>query len=729
MTWVKYSGNPVLERSSEPATTWDDGGVSYGPILAEGDHYTMFFRGRDAGGALRYGRATSPDLMTWERDTNFVFGPGAAGDWDEFLSSTVVRHVNAGYGMWYLAYDAAGTGRIGYAYSGDGISWARSAANPVLTEGAASWDATGPQDFRIIERPWAGDYLMAYGSDDGGGNYGIGVATSVDGITWNKDAANPVLPLGPAAWYQNGMEVRDLSFDGGIYKMAFGGVGPLGFSMGQAYSDDGSGWTIQNGPFLVPSPGPAWDDSGIFALFPFLEGNILRAFYTGYGSIVPPAIGTATCNPSYSANALLESSVFDAGSQTQWGNVTWDEVPGAGSTATISVRTGDVPVPDGTWSAWTPVANGAVVPVGPTRYVQYKVVIMGGPDTVEVSNLAIDFTAIPVNWYFAEGYTGAGFDEWITIQNPMAGDAHVFVTYYTPSAVPQTKTHIVPANSRYNIYVNEDLGAGQENSFKVESDVPIICERPMYFRYSGTSGHDWQGGSDAMGSTQLSRQWYFAEGCTTSSFEEYLTIQNPNAAWATVDVTYLINGGQPIVKQHRVAPESRYTIMVNADAGPGLEVSAAISSDQPILAERPMYFDLVGMDGGHIVMGSPFLSRDWYLAEGADLRPLHRVHHHPEPQCSRCHRGHRVLHSGGGAHTHHPYHRRQFPLHHQRPHRLRGRRGGLDLPPLQRAHPGGVPHVLQPTARRAAGRTLRDGGELRLGRVVLRRGLYRPRFR
>ncbi len=622
VTWSKYPGNPVLERSSSAPTAWDAEGVSYGPLLAEGDHYTMFFRGHDLGGALRYGRATSSDLLTWERDTDFVFGPGAAGSWEEFLDSAVVRHVNAGYGMWYQAYDAGGTGRIGYAYSTDGITWARSAANPVLTDDATSWDVTGPQYFRVIERPWAGDYLMAYSSDDNAGSYGIGMATSPDGITWTKDAANPVLPTAPTPWCVNGLGANELSFDGGIYKMALLGYGATSSNLGQAYSDDGSAWHFHSSPILTTSAAPAWDDGAMFALFPFLEGNILRAFYTGYGSIVPPAIGTATCNPLYTGGAWLDSSVFDAGSPTQWGSVTWDEVPGAGSAATISVRTGDVPVPDATWSPWVPVANGAVVPGGPTRFIQYNVAIMGGPGTAEVSNLAIDFTALPVNWYFAEGYTGAGFDEWITIQNPMAGDAHVWVTYYTPSAVPQTKTHTVPANSRYNIYVNTDLGAGQENSFKVESDVPIICERPMYFRYSGTSGHNWQGGSDAMGSTQLSRQWYFAEGCTTSSFEEYLTIQNPNAAWATVDVTYLINGGQPIVKQHRVAPESRYTIMVNADAGPGLEVSAAIRSDQPILAERPMYFDLAGMDGGHIVMGSPFLSRDWYLAEGATFSPF-----------------------------------------------------------------------------------------------------------
>ncbi len=132
---------------------------------------------------------------------------------------------------------------------------------------------------------------------------------------------------------------------------------------------------------------------------------------------------------------------------------------------------------------------------------------MTGSNTPEVSNLAIDFTAIPSTWYFAEGYTGSGFDEWITIQNPNAAAAHVLVTYYTPSGHPGgAQPHRARQQSRYNIYVNTDLGPGLENSFKMESDQPVICERPMYFRYVGTGGHDWRGGSDAMGSTHLSRQ-------------------------------------------------------------------------------------------------------------------------------------------------------------------------------------------------------------------------------
>jgi P pilus assembly chaperone PapD len=625
VNWTKFPGNPVLERSG-PAPAWDQNGVDLGPILKEGDTYSMFFRGYDATFAIRYGLATSTDLMTWQRTNDFVFGPGAGGSWEANLDEIIVKLMGSGYGMWYLAYDAGGSEQIGYATSPDGVSWSRSAANPVLPKGGAGdWDAGGIQSFQLLERPWLGDYMMAYSGHDLVGNSGIGIATSTDGITWVKDLANPVMVEGGAPWYQTNIEVSDIVFDGTIYKMVLSGTGMLGVSAGQTYSQDGSAWNIVLSPFIGTSAAPAWDDSVIRTTYPTLSGNTLRGFYNAFGSGAPGSgIGTATTTPNYAGGgAWLESSVFDAGSQVQWGNVTWDEVVPPGGVVAMRVRTGDVPIPDGTWSAWTAVANGAPVPGGPTRYAQYRVDMAGGaPDSPVVSNIAIDLTAIPSVWYFAEGYTGAGFDEYITIQNPGPTDANVAVTYYTPSGPPQVRPHHVPANSRYTIYVNHDLGAGQENSFMVASDEPVICERPMYFRYAGTAGHNWRGGSDAMGSTQLSRQWYFAEGYTGPEFEEYLTIQNPGVAWATVNVTYFVNGGDPIQKQHRVAPASRYTIMVNDDAGPDLEVSAMLEADQPILAERPMYFNFAGsMDGGHIVMGSPWLARDWYLAEGATFDP------------------------------------------------------------------------------------------------------------
>jgi len=108
----------------------------------------------------------------------------------------------------------------------------------------------------------------------------------------------------------------------------------------------------------------------------------------------------------------------------------------------------------------------------------------------------IGATGYGQKWFFAEGYTGSGFEEWICIQNPQGQAANVTVTYYPEGgAAPITTQHVVPANSRYTILVNQDAGANKSVSAQVSSDQPIICERPMYFNFNGV----WTGGHDVVG--------------------------------------------------------------------------------------------------------------------------------------------------------------------------------------------------------------------------------------
>jgi hypothetical protein len=628
ISWTKYAGNPVMQGGSG---AWDAGGVGTGPYIKEGDTYRYWYSGYPATGNTRtFGSAASTDMVSWTQEPNPALSPGGPGSWDEAPIQCAVIKDGPIYHMWYLAYDTAipSAGQIGHATSSDGKTFAKDPANPVLRPGpGGSWDDASIQYFAIMARPWMGDFIMAYEGYNGT-NSAVGIATSPDGTTWTKlpIPANPVLtPGGLGSWSQQGVTPFTITYDGSMYKLGLYGQDGLGLlSSGEAFSFDGNNWMDSPyNPILAPSPAPFWDDVISIAANQHLEGNTLRAFYFGAGT--GNGMGTATATPSYFGGlAWLESSVFTPGTTADWGAVTWNENKPAGTNVTVQVRCGNTPTPDGTWTGWLPVTNGADVPHADSRYIKYKVELTGGgPNTPELSDLAIDFEALPSLWSFAEGYTGQGFDQWITIQNPDAAAAAITVTYYTPSGPPVVTNHTCPGQARMTIYVNSDLGPDLENSFDVASDVPVIVERPMYFDYQGLGAHGWEGGHVSMGSTGLSRDWFFAEGYTGNSFEEWLTVQNPNPTWATLDVTYYVNGAAPIERQHLVAPTSRYTINVNQNAGADLEVSTKIAADKPILVERPMYFDYQGaMEGGHIVMGSSYLAQDWYLAEGATFDPF-----------------------------------------------------------------------------------------------------------
>lgn len=215
----------------------------------------------------------------------------------------------------------------------------------------------------------------------------------------------------------------------------------------------------------------------------------------------------------------------------------------------------------------------------------------------EGGHCVVGATSASAGWYFAEGYTGTGFQEYLTLQNPSGTPANVTIEYKYRGG--GGKTHTVEINARETVDVNAVVGSGKEVSAKLTSDQPIIAERPMYFNYR--SG--WKGGHNVIGAKNPQNTFYFAEGYTGSSFDEWFTLQNSNPTPANVAIEYFYRGGGGTTQNIRVGASTRETIYVNAAVGPNKEVSAKLTSDQPLVAERPMYFNFNGMNGGHDVVG------------------------------------------------------------------------------------------------------------------------------
>ena len=125
------------------------------------------------------------------------------------------------------------------------------------------------------------------------------------------------------------------------------------------------------------------------------------------------------------------------------------------------------------------------------------------------------------------------------------------------------------------------------------------------------------GGHASQGVSQAAKEWYLAEGCTTNGFNEYILMMNPNPGPASVATDYMKPDGSVISTTYTVPGLSRYTVPVNDI--PGLEeteVSVHMLSDQPIIAERSMYFAYKGKLGGSNSVGASATSKTWYLAEG-----------------------------------------------------------------------------------------------------------------
>ena len=214
-------------------------------------------------------------------------------------------------------------------------------------------------------------------------------------------------------------------------------------------------------------------------------------------------------------------------------------------------------------------------------------------------------------WYLPEGSSQWGFETWLTIQNPNETAADCTVTYMPEGGTAVPVPHSVPARSRRTYSMFTDVGS-MDASIKVDSpeSLPVICERSMY-------RNKRRGGHESMGTSNIWRTAYLAEGTTSWGFTTYVVIQNPNGVQNDVTVTYMTPSG-PVTHPEdpiMMPPYSRKTIRVN-DYLAGRDFSTRVNGTYAVVAERAMYWDNGTGEACHDSIGTVFPHSKWYLPDG-----------------------------------------------------------------------------------------------------------------
>ncbi len=240
--------------------------------------------------------------------------------------------------------------------------------------------------------------------------------------------------------------------------------------------------------------------------------------------------------------------------------------------------------------------------------------------------------------YLAEGAANAFFATRLAIFNPNDVTTTVSLRYLGSNGQLASSVLALPARGRETVFLEDatalpdgtvrHVGGGgvglsieafaPDNDFStvIESDHLVVVDRTMFWDNSGYGSH----AETAIESPATT--WYLAEGATHGAFDLFYLLQNPNAAEATVTITYLRPVPLPPVQRtYVVAGQSRRTIWVDQE-GPELaatDVSAKITSDQPLIVERAMYYSTPSQPfaGGTDGAGLPTSATHWFLAEGA----------------------------------------------------------------------------------------------------------------
>ena len=466
--WTKRAVNPVLDVGLP--NSWDQTEITGPHVLKTDGEYMMWYRGR-SGGKLQIGLALSTDGLNWEKDSGNPVMARNAGQWDEYVGSPYVLYSNGLFEMWYMGISGSlSKWKIGYANSTDGIHWNRYNGNPILNAGPpGSWDSFEVLHPNVIRDDGSGTYKMWYTGDNDNIHYKIGYAESADGLNWNKDSSNPVLVGEPGTWEERVVGQPSVVLENGVYKMWYFGQDTSNRErIGFAVSFDGKTWikSLLN-PVLKSGQSGTWDSRKVAHPSVMISDGEYVMWFSGR-DVGPPydwKIGTAVSD--YTSTGILESQVFDSNGTT-WKNISWDPYIPANTALGFSVRTGNTPEPDQSWTDWgVDVYDSMFLDINAQydRYLQYRAtfVSMDGRHTPVLSevgigyslNVSFHFRIAGEKWHdveiylFEEGqeigyaeitrYPGSPNDQMVKLADVSIDFTKTYsaVAYYTPDDDPE----------------------------------------------------------------------------------------------------------------------------------------------------------------------------------------------------------------------------------------------------------------------------------------------------
>ena len=221
-------------------------------------------------------------------------------------------------------------------------------------------------------------------------------------------------------------------------------------------------------------------------------------------------------------------------------------------------------------------------------------------------------TAPQDRWYLAEGYTALSFHETVSILNPDSRGARVTLRLLSNGGAARMVVVPVGAHREATVDINRLL-PGRAVSVVATSDQQVVVERTLTF---GRGGY---GTTARVGAAGAATVWLFAEGATVNRFETYLTVLNPTGKTAHVTARfYGRNGALLGGRGFAVGAGRRATLRLNDFLANQEGIASIVTSDQPIVVERPEYFGSPNGAGipGSDVFGLNGTSPRWSFAGG-----------------------------------------------------------------------------------------------------------------
>jgi beta-1,2-mannosidase len=187
----RVSDQPIISPQGE---TWESAGTFNPAVIAYHGKYVMLYRAQDKAGTSRLGYAESSDGIHFTRRPEPVLSPEAPYEKDGGVEDPRLVEIAGTYYLTYTGYNKKDA-QLCLATSKDLIHWNRKGV--ILPAYKGNWNVGWTKSGAIVPKKINGKYWMYFLGTSPDKTDQMGLASSTDLIHWTEETKTPVLPRRP----------------------------------------------------------------------------------------------------------------------------------------------------------------------------------------------------------------------------------------------------------------------------------------------------------------------------------------------------------------------------------------------------------------------------------------------------------------------------------------------------------------------------------------------------
>ena len=186
--WTRASETPVI---SPQGSGWESGGTFNPAVVVRNGKFVMLYRAQDAAGTSRLGYAESTDGIHFTRRAEPVLSPEADYEKDGGVEDPRLQKIGDRYYLTYTGYNKKDA-QLCLATSKDLVHWARRGV--ILPAYKGNWNVGWTKSGAIVPEKINGEYCINWLGTAADKTDQMGLSYSSDLVHWSEATEIPVLP-------------------------------------------------------------------------------------------------------------------------------------------------------------------------------------------------------------------------------------------------------------------------------------------------------------------------------------------------------------------------------------------------------------------------------------------------------------------------------------------------------------------------------------------------------